>query len=259
MQSRGGALPHYSSHGRPSSPVRRPAPDAPEAERFFVVIPAWNEVMTVGSVVTEVLKACDCEVLVVDDASTDGTADAAQRAGAAVLVTPFHCGSWLAIQAGLRYARGRGVSLVVTLDADGQHPVGKIADLVREIQEGGADVAIGSDPVRFGSAKRTTCRLFLLLTGLAMEDLTSGMKAYGRRAMDVLLSDAAATLEYQDVESLLLLRRHGMRIREVPVSMSSRQCGRSKIFHSWSAILLYMFRTFVVSLAWVCHRNCKET
>lgn len=214
-----------------------------------MVIPARDEAPTVEGLVRGAARSAGCEVLVVSDASTDGTATAARRGGARVIELPLHLGAWGATQAGLRYALRHGFDTVVTLDADGQHDPGSLPQLIAAQALGGADVVIGTYPERLSRAKRLAWGWFRSLTGLAIEDLTSGLRVYGPRAVALLARAEATLLDYQDVGVLLLLRRHGLRLVEVPAVMYPRGSGHSRVFASWLVVARYMAQTTVLCLA----------
>lgn len=214
-----------------------------------VLIPAHNEQTTIGTVVKDVQGVLDCEVVVIDDASTDGTAHMAQVAGATLLPLSVQLGAWGAIQTGIRYALGKGYQIAVTVDGDGQHGASQIGLLLEIIGDQRADVVIGACPGRLSRARRIAWAYFRLLTGLRMEDITSGFRAYNKAAMRVLASREASLLDYQDVGVLLVLRRRGLRISEVPVSMRARRSGGSRVFSSWLVVGRYMLQTSVLSIA----------
>jgi len=110
--------------------------------RTLILIPAYNEELTVGSVVALARKYGD--VLVVDDGSTDRTSEIAQRAGAVVIRHPVNRGKGAALKTGFEYALSREYEVVVTLDADGQHNPDEIPLLMEPIIRGEADLVIGS-------------------------------------------------------------------------------------------------------------------
>jgi glycosyltransferase involved in cell wall biosynthesis len=226
----------------------RPAAEPPGRERLLVVIPALDEAASIADVVTRVRARGDTDVLVVDDGSRDATARLAAEAGATVLQPPLRQGAWGAMQTGIRYAVRNGYAAVVTMDADGQHEPAELARLLQASKEG-ADVVIGACPARGSFMRHLAWRYFRLLTGFAFEDLTSGFRYYNRRACHVLARGEATLLDYQDVGVLLLLHRAGLRVREVPVAMSPRQFGASRVFYSWWSVGRYMAETTLLCLA----------
>ncbi|HVR51759.1 MAG TPA: glycosyltransferase, partial [Pseudorhodoferax sp.] len=206
--------------------------------RLLIVIPARDEAATIGTVVHTVRAAGWLDVLVVDDQSQDGTGDLAAAAGARVLRPVLSVGAWGAMQTGLRYGLAHGYEAVVTMDADGQHEVGEIPLLLASRAR--AELVIGAYPERASVARQIAWHWFRRLAGFELRDLTSGFRYYGQRAMRLLASSEATLLDYQDLGTLLMLRRAGLRIEEVPVSMNLRAVGKSRIFHSWPSVGRYM-------------------
>lgn len=215
----------------------------------LILIPAHNEEATVGQVVDELLRAWGLPVVVIDDASTDTTIVTARSAGALVLPLPLRLGAWGALQTGLRFALAEGYSSAVTLDADGQHSPGAMSALLEPIRDDRADVVIGAFPARASRARRLAWGYFRWLTGLELEDITSGFRAYNLAAIKLLASQEASLLDYQDVGVLLILRRRGLRITEVDVEMRPRTQGVSRIFNSWWTVGKYMLQTSVLCAA----------
>jgi glycosyltransferase involved in cell wall biosynthesis len=230
---------------------------APTNRRLLAVIPAFNEEHAIAEVVESVDLHLGCPVLVVSDDSRDGTGIRARAAGASVLTLSQQLGAWGATQAGLRYAMLHGYRAVVALDGDGQHPPDMLRPLVEQLDRG-ADVVIGTFPQRLSPLKRLAWAWFRSLTGLAVEDLTSGMRVYGPRALAVLSSPEATLIDYQDVGVLLLLRKHGLTVHEVPVTMYPRQAGKSRVFASWLTVARYMAQTTVICIARLGTRRVRR-
>ena len=217
---------------------------------MLVVIPAHNEAETINDVIVSLKRFIDgTEIVVVDDASSDDTAALARAAGASVLPLPIQLGAWGATQAGMRYALRNDHAAIVTMDGDGQHPANRVSALISALHEEKADVVIGACVGRGSPARRLAWWLFKRLTGLRVEDLTSGFRAYNRRAIEVLASPEATLLDYQDIGVLMLLRSAGLHISEIDVPMNTRRTGRSRIFHSWLAIGYYLAHTTTLCLA----------
>jgi glycosyltransferase involved in cell wall biosynthesis len=208
----------------------------------LVFIPAWNEEESLPAVLGELhaeLPAVD--VLVVDDGSTDRTAEVARSAGAEVLSFGENRGLRAGIAAGYAYAHEHGYAYAGRVDADGQHPVHELARLLVLIREGEADVAVGS---RFAAGDgyaeyryrpTRTRRLGTAVLRRAMhaalgrpfQDATSGMYAVNARAMPILAEPYESGSP--EVESLLRLREAGLRVVEVAVHMRDRTSGASKL------------------------------
>ena len=212
--------------------------------RVLVFIPAWNEEASVADVVHGLrARIEDADVLVVDDGSTDRTAERAREAGAGVLALPFHRGLGAALQTGYRYASRNGYRIVAHCDADGQHPPEEVARVLLAVRSGACDLALGSrflergapregpDVYRPSFARRIGIRFFVALlsaaTGRRFTDTTSGLRACNKRVIDLFASRYGA--DYPELESLLRTVRSGLEVTEVPVVMRPRIAGKSKI------------------------------
>ncbi|MDA0630975.1 MAG: glycosyltransferase family 2 protein [Proteobacteria bacterium] len=215
-------------------------------KRSAVIIPALNEGAAVASVVRAIASHTALPVWVIDDASTDNTVEQARGAGARVISLPERLGAWGATQTGLREAMRMGLDWVVTMDSDGQHNPADIQRLLQVLNEGNADVVIGSCVERGSRLRHIAWTLMRLTSGLKCRDLTSGFRAMGHDAIALLSSTQASHLPYQDVGVLLMLDRARLRIAEVTVSMQPRQHGKSRIFSSWLAVAYYMSQTLVL-------------
>jgi len=187
------------------------------------------------------------DVLVVDDSSSDGTAAVARAAGGVVLSPELPAGAWGATQTGIRWALAHGYTAVLSMDADGQHEVPEIDALLAAGRD--ADLVIGAHPQRASRLRHIAWWWFRRLTGFELRDLTSGFRWYGRAAMEVMASREATLLDYQDLGALLLASRAGLRIVEVPVSMSPRAVGASRVFRSWASVARYMAVTTLLCLS----------
>ena len=212
-----------------------------------MVIPARNEAGTIGSVLQHLHAQGWHDVLVINDQSTDDTAAIASAAGARVLNPVLPMGAWGGMQAGIRYALLHGYQAVITMDADGQHEVQEIPTLLQARDH--ADLVVGAFPERASKLRQLAWRWFRQLAGFDLRDLTSGFRLYNRNVMNVLASREATLLDYQDLGALLLIRRAGLTIAEVPVSMNLRIEGKSRIFNSWFSVAKYMAATTLLCLA----------
>jgi hypothetical protein len=148
------------------------------------------------------------------------------------------------MQLGMRHALQHGFESVITMDADGQHEVQEIAVLLAASEQ--ADVVIGAHIERASWMRRLAWRWFRTLAGFELQDLTSGFRLYNRHAIRTMASSEATLLDYQDIGVLMMLRQAGLAIVEVPVKMSPRQAGHSRIFASWFSVLSYMVVTTVI-------------
>ncbi|MCE1191505.1 MAG: glycosyltransferase [Acidovorax sp.] len=213
----------------------------------LIVIPARNEATTIGALLERLHTQGWRDVLVIDDQSTDGTGAIARAAGARVLNPVLPMGAWGGMQAGICYALAQGYQAVITMDADGQHEVEEIPALLAAQSE--SDLVIGAFPERASRLRHLAWQWFRRIAGFDLRDLTSGFRLYNLSAMRVLASREATLLDYQDLGALLLVRRAGLTISEVPVSMNMRVAGTSRIFNSWLSVGKYMIATTLLCLA----------
>ena len=214
---------------------------------MLIVIPARNEAATIGALLQHLHAAGWHDVLVINDHSSDDTGAIARAQGAHVLEPVLPMGAWGGMQAGIRYGLSRGYQAVITMDADGQHEVAELPALMQA--RGQADVVIGAFPERASRLRQIAWGWFRRLAGFELRDLTSGFRLYNRDAMALLASREATLLDYQDLGALLLVRRAGLSITEVPVSMNLRMVGQSRIFNSWFSVGKYMAATTLLCMA----------
>lgn len=217
--------------------------------RCAIVIPALNEASTVSHVIQRAAAEDDCDVILVDDGSDDGTAQLAMNSGATVLPLADRLGAWGATQAGIRYAVANNYPIVVTMDADGQHQACDITALIDPVITGAANFTIGTHPQRASQSRQLAWWILKKLSGLKHADITSGFRAYDQKAATLLASEPASILDYQDVGVLVLLKGAGLIGAEVPVEMRSRATGKSKVFESWAKVFIYMAYSTVLSLS----------
>jgi glycosyltransferase involved in cell wall biosynthesis len=191
------------------------------------------------------------DVLVVDDYSTDETPSMAAQLGARVLRLPCNLGYGGAVQSGFRYAVHYGYDFGVMMDADGQHAASGIPDLLCVVQEGQADVALGSRflghmDYRTSLVKRVGMAFFSQvvsrITGQHITDATSGFQAMNREVMTFFAADNYP-VDFPDADTILLLHFAGFRLREVPVVMRERLSGES-MHSSWKP-LYYIAKMFL--------------
>jgi hypothetical protein len=208
----------------------------------LVFIPAWNEEQNLPGVLDELRSELpEAEVLVVDDGSTDGTADVARRHGAEVLSFGENRGLRAGIAAGYDYAAAHGYEYCGRVDADGQHPAAELRRLLDVVRSGAADVAVGSrfvsgdgyEPYRYDPSPARSFGNAVLRRSISLvlrrpfNDATSGMYAANARALPVLARPYASGAP--EVEALLRLDDEGLRVEEVPVHMRERASGESKL------------------------------
>jgi glycosyltransferase involved in cell wall biosynthesis len=203
--------------------------------RTLIIVPALNEEESLPATLKELREVVnDHDVVVIDDGSTDSTADVAMRAGAVSAQLPFTLGVGGAVRVGLLYAQRNGYDRAVVIDADGQHDPAGITSLLDAL-DSGADMAVGSRfapgaadyPV--GRTRRQAMRflgaIVRALTGQRFSDVTSGFRAFDRAVIELLAREYPVEYLADTVEALLLVRYAGFRVDEVPISMRPRAAG----------------------------------
>lgn len=213
----------------------------------YVVIPAYNEEATIGAVVGELLNRPNRKVVVVNDSSEDTTGEAARSAGATVLNAPFRMGAWSCMQTGMRWALRHGATIVVTMDADGQHRPEDIDTLVLPILAGTSDMVIGSCTDRGSTARKVAWWYLRLIGGVQHKDITSGFRVYNQTALKVVTRKHLVLLDYQDVGVLMALAGNGASVSELAITMHCRTQGKSRIFSSWLKVFEYMLLSTILT------------
>lgn len=211
-----------------------------------MILPALNEEAVIKTLVADIRAVVDWPVWLVDDCSSDRTVEVASQAGARVIELTNSLGAWGATQTGLRDAANRHLDFVVTMDADGQHDPGDIAALLDPVIAGHCDVVIGSAVERGSILRKFAWRLMRMTSGLTCQDLTSGYRVLNAKAIHLLASPPASCFDYQDVGVLMMLDQAGMRIKEIPVTMTPRANGKSRVFSSWFKVATYMAQTLIL-------------
>jgi glycosyltransferase involved in cell wall biosynthesis len=207
-----------------------------------VFIPAWNEEQNLPAVLDDLeAELPDADVLVVDDGSTDRTADVARERGAQVLSLGSNRGLPVGIAAGYAWALEHGYALCGRVDADGQHPARELARLLALVRAGECDVAVGSrfvsgdgyEPYRYrpeGARRLGTSllrRAMAPVLGRPFADATSGLYAVNAKALPLLAKPFSTAAP--EVEALIRIADAGLKLEEVPVNMAARAGGESKL------------------------------
>jgi glycosyltransferase involved in cell wall biosynthesis len=222
-------------------------PDEAKRLRKLAIVPAFNEAGMVGRVVRDIQRASpEFDVLVVDDGSTDSTTAEAEEQGATVLRHPFNLGIGGAVQSGYKYALAHDYDVAVQVDGDGQHKPEYLETMLDELHTRGvADMVTGSrfleDPgYKVPLGRRLGNMIFGAVTSAIVRqritDPTSGMRMTNRRGIELFARDYPH--DYPEVEAILMLHAHRLRLHEVPVRMNARGFGRSSIDYPRSAFYM---------------------
>jgi glycosyltransferase involved in cell wall biosynthesis len=216
----------------------------------IVIIPAFNEGKTIVQVIDAIKHLHpDIDVLVINDGSGDETARLAEKAGAVVLSHPVNMGYGVSLQTGYKYAAWKNYRYLIQMDGDGQHDPEGISILLENIKNREADIVLGSRFMGAGTYKPSVFRgigirlfrFFLqVLSGLKIQDVTTGFQAMNRRVLDLFITDIFPC-DYPDADVILLLSELNFRIREVPVTMHQDMSGKS-LHNNPLNVLYYIFK-----------------
>ena len=197
----------------------------PLPQGLWVIVPAYNEAERVGEVLRDLKDAGAANIVMVDDGSSDDSAEIASRENVWVLRHIVNRGQGAALQTGIDFAVGQGADLLVTFDADGQHTAGDLWQMVSPIASGSCQVVLGSRGLGRSIGVPRSRKLLLrfaiwftrLTTGLPLTDTHNGIRAF--------TADAALQLRMTEdgmahaSEFLSRLARSGLRWKEVPVTV----------------------------------------
>jgi hypothetical protein len=247
------ADPQASDAGRPSSTVDDDAVarfaeayGRPSLGPIALVIAAYEEADAIGGVLRELPTAIEgtpVSVIVVDDGSTDATAQVATEHGAYVVEPGVNRGQGAALRLGYRIARESGAPYIATTDADGQYDPAELPTVLRPLLAGEADFVTGSRALgreeTTDAVRRAGVRVYAwLVSALTRQRITD--TSFGMRAMraEVTSTVTLSQPQYQSSELLIGALAHGFRVVEVPTTMRARAAGESKKGHN----LLYGLR-----------------
>lgn len=195
-----------------------------------MVIPAKNESGSISALIEQLTALPDLkEIIVVDDGSTDGTGDIAERLGARVIRHPYSKGNGAAIKSGVRAAKGE---VVVFMDADGQHWPGDIRRLLEKVDQG-FDMAVGARQagsqasIGRGFANKFYNLLASYMAGQKIEDLTSGFRAVRRQKFLEFLYLLPNGFSYPTTSTMAFFRA-GYSVAYVPI-VANKRLGKSHL------------------------------
>ncbi|MBI3306471.1 MAG: glycosyltransferase family 2 protein [Candidatus Omnitrophica bacterium] len=234
-----------------------------ENKKVLIMIPAFNEGRAIRLLVNDIRKRFPAfTILVINDGSSDNTAQEA-RAGKAQLVSlPYNLGIGGAVQTGFKLALRDGYDATIQIDGDAQHDPAFLMDVLGPVLRGEVDLCIGSrflsEKSKFKSTflRRIGIRFFSVLlgwlTGIYLTDPTSGYRATGKK----LISKFASyyPIDFPEPEAIQIANRFGAKIIEVPVNMRKRLGGTSSI--RYFVTLYYMIKvTLAILIDTLKHKN----
>lgn len=234
-------------------------------KELLIIIPAYNEEKNIAPLLEQLMEpeiSSLADVLVVDDASMDGTRDIVKKYGLPVVSHVYNLGYGSGLQSGYKYAVKNGYKYVVQMDADGQHDACNVPVLYGALTSGDdewsmPDIVIGSrfmegsSPYKVSAVKRFAIGLFKWMiyagTGKRYTDPTSGLQGLSRRAVEYYARYGNFDDRYPDANMIMQMTLLGFRLQEVPAVMHYRTEGVS--MHSGLKPIVYMLRMFFSILA----------
>lgn len=229
--------------------------------KTLIIIPAYNEEANIQKVVENIKTHCpQCHYIIVNDGSTDHTAQVCREQGFSYLDLPVNLGIAGAVQTGYKYAKRGGYDLAVQVDGDGQHDVRYISQMIAAMQEKQAEIVIGSRFIKKQGFQSSRARragisflstLIRVCTGKRIYDVTSGFRIVNRRFIDFYAQDYPG--DYPEPEAIVMALADSARILEYPVMMKEREGGTSSIY-SWRSIY-YMVKVSLAVI--VCRLSLK--
>ncbi len=222
----------------------------PNSSDITVIIPAYNETESIGEVICRIKETIDCDIVVVDDGSTDDTSIVATQAGARVVKHKKNRGLTQALKSGIRTGLESGAKILINIDADGQYLPEDIPKLIQPIVDGEADLVLGSrlagEIEEMPALKKIGNRMFTylirLLTGFPFTDTQTGFRAFTREfAYDLFFQG-----KYTYTQDMLIQAvERGYSIKEIPIFFAKRKHGESRLIANPFA---YAFKAFSIVL-----------
>jgi len=231
--------------------------------KILVIIPAYNEEKNIAETIREVQeKAPYVDILVVDDASQDKTGEMARQLGVPVVSHDFNLRIGGAVQTGLKIAKMNRYDIAIQVDGDGQHDPALISEIIKPLVESNSDIVIGSrylknENVDVSFTRSLGIRFFSWLTtkitGQRITDCTSGFRALNEHSIELFAKEYPT--DFPDAEALIFAHRAGLEMTEIPVSIRSRERGRSSL-NSWR--LLYYPIKEIISIVMLLTKKQRQ-
>ena len=233
-------------------------------KKVLVIIPAFNEENVIGEVIHSIRNNFPrVDILIINDGSSDRTSVSARHAGAIVIDLPFNLGYGSALQTGYKYALRHGYEYLIQMDGDGQHDPKSIRDLYEEIAKNENDIIIGS---RF--IKKTYKPPFIRIAGMKFfakiaeyairqkfTDPTSGFRAFNKNAIKLYCTDIFPS-DFPDVDVIIMSKKAGLKIKEIPVMMHSPKTKKS--MHSGFKPIYYVFKMLLSTIVTILRKVHEE-
>lgn len=229
-------------------------------KKVLLIIPAYNEHLNIEATVEKVRRMLpQCDYIVINDGSTDGTDRICRSHGYKMLDLPVNVGLGGAFRTGMKYAKRNDYDYAIQFDADGQHKAEYIDKMLSLAEKEGYDIVIGS---RFteghktlsmrGIGSRIISFFIKISTGIRIDDVTSGMRLYGKRMID-LFADVKNL--YPEPDTIAYLINCGIKVGECGVTMRERQFGKSYLGVSKSIAYMFHMSVSILVMQWFRKRR----
>lgn len=205
--------------------------------KVLIIIPAYNEAENIEIVVDNIINNFpQYDYIVINDGSKDNTRDICKKRGYQYLNLSINLGIGGAVQTGYRYAKDKDYDVAVQIDGDGQHDIAYLEKMLPYLENGEADIVIGSrfiecEGFQSSAARRTGIKILSLLiylcTGYKVKDVTSGFRAVNKAFIKLYAENYPN--DYPEPEAIVSAVMHGGIIKECPVVMRERAGGTSSI------------------------------
>ncbi len=191
----------------------------------WIVVPAFNEEKKIAEVINSLKKEGYKRIIVVDDGSSDRTYSESKLMGIITLKHAINRGQGAALKTGIDYALEQGAEIIVTFDSDGQHQPEDIKNIIQPIEEGKADIVLGSRFLNKESNVPLVRKIFLkggalifrLMYGVRLTDSHNGLRAFSRKAAQTI----KLTQDKMEHASEIIeeIGRRKLKYLEVPVTI----------------------------------------
>lgn len=223
-------------------------------DKFCIIIPSYNEAATLAKVIKSIKFILrSVTIVVINDGSTDDTAQIARNERVNLVNLPFNLGIGGSVQTGIKYAYQNNFNRAIQVDADGQHDPKYIVKLLNESLNSNTDLIIGSRYLKKTFYRTPFIRrlgisiftfLIKLVTGKKIADSTSGFRVFNRKALRFL--SRYYPVDFPEPESIVQLLKNGLTIKEVPVEMHARLAGESSV--TWLKAIYFMMSISIAIL-----------
>jgi polyprenyl-phospho-N-acetylgalactosaminyl synthase len=223
-------------------------------KNVYIIVPAYNEATVIADVLRDLLKT-GYSIVVIDDASSDGTAEIVKEFPVHYLKHKINMGQGAALQTGITFALSKGADYFVTFDADGQHITEDIPTVLEMLYSGNEDIVFGSRFIGDNKPGATFTRKLLLhfarylnflLTGILLTDAHNGLRAFNRKTASLI--NIRENRMAHATELLMKVAKYKLKYAEVSVHINYTSYSVNKgqkSFHSFKVLQdIFLYKIF---------------